>query len=203
MFSSFWDGKAILSVSLSPRSSICDPLQQNLALLSLLSVLGQLVPELAGIQWSPIQGGFRTISDLAIFSAYMAIATALIYFVKKLGVFAPFKWVFYVVITFLTLCAITLLTDAVNLWTPIYGINAFVFAATAGVSVLTVFGLLRILPEFMKLESPEVLKAQIAEKTFALEHAHRELEHKVCAMSQRMREAQAVAGLGFWDMDLA
>lgn len=106
-------------------------------------------------------------------------------------------------IAFIVLCGFTHLIDAIIFWIPIYRVNAIVLMLTAVVSVITVLGVLRTLPEALKLEGPTALKALISENTNKLEKVNKDLEKRVKERTKRMREAQAVACLGFWEMDLA
>ncbi|MBP9151410.1 MAG: PAS domain S-box protein, partial [Flavobacteriales bacterium] len=64
-------------------------------------------------------------------------------------------------------------------------------------------GMLKILPEALKLKGPGELQKRVDEKTMELEKLNIELEQTVADRTRKLREAQAVARLGYWEMDLA
>lgn len=163
----------------------------------------QFMPRWVCGQWTPFHGWMYVISDLIIFLAYMAIPFALIYFVRKRWEDLPFRWVFYMFIAFISLCGATHLIDAIIFWVPVYRLNAIVLMATAAVSIVTVGGLIRIVPEALKLKGPSELQEIVDAKTKELEDVNRNLERTVIQRTARLREAQAVAGLGYWEMDVA
>ena len=106
-------------------------------------------------------------------------------------------------IAFISLCGATHLIDAIIFWVPVYRLNAIVLMATAAVSIVTVGGLIRIVPEALKLKGPSELQEIVDAKTKELEDVNRNLERTVIQRTARLREAQAVAGLGYWEMDVA
>lgn len=162
----------------------------------------QFMPRWVCGQWTPFHGWMYVISDITIFVAYMAIPFALVYFVRKRWNDLPFRWVFYMFIAFIMLCGFTHLIDAIIFWIPLYRLNAIVLMLTALVSVITVMGVLKILPAALKLEGPKALKLLVEQKTSELEKANQNLEKSVKEQTKRLQEAQAVAALGSWEMDL-
>lgn len=163
----------------------------------------QFMPRWVCGQWTPFHGWMYVISDLIIFMAYMAIPFALMYFVRKRWKDLPFRWVFYMFIAFISLCGATHLIDAIIFWIPVYRLNAIVLMATAVVSIITVGGLLRVVPEALKLRGPGELQEIVNAKTKELEEVNHSLEKTIEERTQRLREAQAIAGLGYWEMNLA
>ncbi len=127
-------------------------------------------------QWTPFHGWMYVISDLVIFFAYMAIPFALVYFVRKRWHDLPFKWVFYMFIAFIALCGMTHLIDAIIFWIPVYRLNAITLMATAAVSIVTVGGMLKVIPQALMLQGPGELQILVERKTLELENQQRELK---------------------------
>lgn len=136
----------------------------------------QFMPRWVCGQWTPFHGWMYVISDLTIFLAYMAIPFALVYFVRKRWYDLPFKWVFYMFIAFITLCGLTHLIDAVIFWIPVYRLNAITLMTTAVVSVVTVLGMLKVIPQALTLKGPGELQLIVDQKTLELENQKLELK---------------------------
>lgn len=124
-------------------------------------------------KWSDFHGWLYILSDIGIWSAYFAIPLLLFYIVSKGKI--PFLRIFWLFIAFIALCGTTHLLDAVIFWEPLYRLSAVVRAATAIVSWITVFTLIKIMPVAARLRSPEQLENTIREQTAELEEMNEEL----------------------------
>ena len=128
---------------------------------SLLAVNGYL-PHGYCISWStPLVLTF-VISDILIFIAYSSMPVALVYFARRRRDF-PYRWLLWLFAVFIMACGLTHLMGAVVLWLPMYGLDALLKALTALVSVVTAFVLWPLIPQALKLPSPDQLKQANAE----------------------------------------
>jgi signal transduction histidine kinase/ActR/RegA family two-component response regulator len=102
--------------------------------------------------WEPGLIWLYAISDTAIALAYFSIPLALVIIGRRRGdlVFRPMLWLFAI---FILLCGTTHWLDLATLWTPLYGLQGVVKAATAIVSIFTTFALWWSLPYFLGLPS--------------------------------------------------
>lgn len=116
-------------------------------------------------EWTEFHGWLYIISDLLIWAAYFAIPLSLYYFMIKRKDDLPYIKVFWLFILFILLCGLTHLIDALIFWYPFYRLSALVLFVTAVVSIGTVIGLVRIMPEALKLKSPRELEEIIQQRT--------------------------------------
>src|SRR5664279_4659117 len=95
--------------------------------------------------WQPGLIWTYAISDMSIALAYFSIPVMLGVIARRRSdlVFRPLLAMFA---AFILLCGATHWLDLLTLWTPAYGLQAVVKAATAIVSVLTAVALWRLLP---------------------------------------------------------
>ena len=116
-----------------------------------------LTPHGFCLLWDPTLIWTYAISDVGIGLAYFSIPLALIVFVRRRPeiVFRPLFWLFA---TFILLCGLSHWLDVLTLWVPAYGLEAFVKAATALVSLVTAMSLWRLLPEALAIPSPAELR---------------------------------------------
>ncbi len=145
-------------------------------------------------EWTEFHGWLYIISDLLIWAAYFAIPLSIYYFMIKRKHDLPYVKVFWLFIFFILLCGLTHLIDAVIFWYPMYRLSAFILFLTALVSVATVIGLVRIMPEALKLKSPKELERIIQERTkeLTLVNAHlnvvnRDLDNFIYASSHDLK----------------
>ncbi len=144
--------------------------------------------------WTPAQGWLHIISDLAIWSAYMAIPLLLGYFVIRRRDL-PFRWMFWLFCAFIFACGTTHLIEAIIFWKPIYRIGGVVKFATAVVSWSTVVALAPLTPRVLSLRSPAELEREIADRKRA--------EEKLRESEARFRNAfeNAAIGMGLCGLD--
>ncbi len=126
-------------------------------------------------RWTEFHGWLYICSDVAIWMAYFAIPFLLIKFViQKRGV--PLPNVFWLFGAFILLCGLTHLLDATMFWWPAYRLNGLVRFFTACVSWLTMFSLIKILPQAFALKTTKEFEVEIAARKIAEEQLHSILE---------------------------
>jgi len=135
--------------------------------------------------WRPELIWTHAVSDLLIGLAYFSIPLVL-------GVFlyhrrdVRFSWAVWMFVGFILLCGVTHFMMIVTLWTPVYGIEALIKAATATISVVTAVALWPLLPKAIALPSTQRLEATLADRDAALT----ELRAAMATMVE-MREHEA------------
>src|SRR5207237_7613064 len=131
--------------------------------------------------WTPGHGWLHILSDLGVWSAYVAIPCVLAYFVlRKKDV--PFRSIFWLFGAFILACGTTHLMEAIIFWWPAYRLAAVIKLFTALVSWSTVIAIVPIIPQAMTLRSPQELEKEIAERKkaeAALRVTQGELEERV------------------------
>lgn len=122
--------------------------------------------------WEPGLIWLYAVSDAATALAYFSIPLALVIVGRKRSdlVYRPLLWLFA---AFILLCGSTHWLDLFTLWTPLYGLQGLVKAATAVTSVLTAVALWWSLPHFLSLPSTE----QLHEANVALSASQERLAH--------------------------
>lgn len=130
-------------------------------------------------EWTTFHGWFYIISDLLIWLTYFAIPAILGFFVIERKTTAPFKTIFILFIGFILSCGLTHLIDAVIFWIPAYRLSALVRFITAGISLATVFALVKAIPRARELKSQEALELIIKERTQELLEANAWLEEEI------------------------
>lgn len=120
--------------------------------------------------WTDFHGWLYIISDLGIWGAYFIIPLLIFNFLsKKEGL--PLLRVFWLFIAFILFCGLTHFIDAIIFWWPAYRLSALIRFVTAMISWATVFMLIKILPEALKLKTSaefeaELLRREKIEKEF-------------------------------------
>ena len=114
--------------------------------------------------WSDFHGWLYIISDLMIWLAYFLIPIIIIdYFIKKRGAL-KFQNVYFLFAAFILLCGATHFLDALMFWTPVYRFSALVRFITGVVSLLTVFYLVKVLPDAFRQKTNKELEFEIARR---------------------------------------
>lgn len=114
-------------------------------------------------QWTDFHGWLYIASDLAIWAAYFAIPVFIFFFLQKKKDI-PLPKIFWLFMAFILLCGTTHLIDASMFWWPGYRINALFRFITAVVSWVTVFSLVSIFPEAVKLKTSGDFEKEIEER---------------------------------------
>ncbi len=159
-----------------------------------------------GSMWKaePFWGWLHIASDLAIYLAYMAIPTILIYVVRAKSDL-PFSRLFWLFAGFISACGTTHLIDAVIFYWPIYKFGGIAKLLTAIVSTLTVLAIVRVLPSAMTLRSRSFLEHLLLqrEKDIAIaKRVNEEMQASIALQSERLRIANEAAGLMQWTWNL-
>ena len=113
--------------------------------------------------WDAGTGWLHIISDLGVWSAYLAIPIALAGFARRRKD-VPFRNLFWLFSAFILLCGTTHLLDAAVFWWPAYRLTGVVKMATAVVSWATVITLLPVLPKAFAMRTPEDLQREVNER---------------------------------------
>jgi signal transduction histidine kinase/ActR/RegA family two-component response regulator len=135
----------------------------------------------AGWEQTPWLGWLHILSDLGVWSAYLAIPLVLGYFLthrKDL----PFRKIFVLFGAFILACGTTHLMEAVIFWWPNYRLAGAIKLFTAGVSWATVIALYRVVPGVLAMRTPEELEREIVARQSAqgeLQKANAQLEMRV------------------------
>jgi len=144
-------------------------------------------------KWTPLHGWLYIISDVVIFMAYMVIPFSMVYFVRRRWEELPFKWVFWMFIAFISLCGTTHLLDAIIFYVPVYRLNALFLATTAIVSVITVGGMMKVMPEALAYKSPKELQQVVDAKTVELNEQIRQLSRMNDRVSRKKEQVERFA----------
>jgi two-component system, sensor histidine kinase and response regulator len=143
--------------------------------------------------WTLGHGWLHILSDLGVWSAYLAIPCVLGYFVLRRKD-VPFPTIFWLFVTFILACGTTHLMEAVIFWWPAYRLAGVIKLLTAVVSWVTVFALIPIVPRALAMRSSKELEQEIAERTRA--------EAQLRASEERFRGTFENAAVGIAHEDL-
>jgi hypothetical protein len=128
--------------------------------------------------WSDFHGWLYIISDLMIWGAYFAIPLLLFRLISK-RTDLPFPKIFWLFISFILLCGLTHLMDAVIFWWPAYRLSAVIRFVAGVVSLFTVYALYKVLPLVYTLRTAKQLEVEIEQRKQAEEEAKIQiLEHE-------------------------
>jgi len=132
----------------------------------------------AGWQATPWYGWLHILSDLGIWSAYLAIPCVLGYFLLRRKDI-PFRTIFLLFGAFILACGTTHLMEALIFWWPAYRLAGVIKLFTALVSWGTVVALIPVVPKVLAMRSPEELEREIRERTAELTKANEILQAEV------------------------
>ena len=138
--------------------------------------------------WTPGLGWLHILSDLGVWSAYLAIPCILVYFVLRKKDM-PFRAIFWLFGAFILACGTTHLMEAIIFWWPAYRLAGLIKLFTAIVSWTTVIALVPLVPRALAMRSPEELEQEIAERMRA-EEALRQYTERLQVLSRRVVEVQ-------------
>jgi PAS domain S-box-containing protein len=146
--------------------------------------------------WSPVEGWLHILSDLAVWTAYLAIPAVIGFFlVRKKDL--PFRRVLWLFGAFILACGSTHLMEAVIFWWPAYRLAGLLKLVTAAVSWATVIALVPTMPRALAMRSPEELQRESAGRMRA-EGRARETEERFRQLVENIREVFWMQE-GAWD----
>ncbi|MES2648060.1 MAG: ATP-binding protein [Bacteroidota bacterium] len=127
-------------------------------------------------QWSDFHGWIYIISDLFIWLAYFLIPVFIINYLRRKREELQFSKIYLLFAAFILLCGTTHFLDAVMFWVPMYRLNALIRLITAGVSIATVYYLVKFLPEIFRQRTytellNEIDRRKEAERKLAIANA--------------------------------
>src|SRR5438067_3915953 len=113
--------------------------------------------------WTAGHGWLHILSDLGVWSAYVAIPCVLAFFVLRRRNI-PFRGIFLLFGAFILACGTTHLMEAIIFWWPAYRLAGVIKLFTAVVSWATVVALALVAPRALAMRSPEELEKEIRER---------------------------------------
>ena len=128
--------------------------------------------------WTAGHGWLHILSDLGVWSAYLAIPCVLGYFVLRRRDI-PFRTIFLLFGGFILACGTTHLMEALIFWWPAYRLAGVIKLFTAIISWGTVMALVPVVPKVLAMRSPEELEREIKERTAEMTHANESLQAEV------------------------
>jgi signal transduction histidine kinase len=141
--------------------------------------------------WTNFHGWLFILSDLMIWLAYFAIPVIIFRYVSKRKQVIKYPGLYLLFAAFILLCGTTHFLDAAMFWVPMYRLNALVRFFTALVSLMTVYSLIKILPEAFKQKTNVELENEIRRREFAelkLAEANKNLEAFASVASHDLQE---------------
>ena len=141
--------------------------------------------------WSTELGWLHILSDLGIWSAYVAIPLVLGFFILRKKDL-PFRKIFLLFGAFILACGTTHLMEAIIFWWPAYRLSGLIKLATAIISWATVIALIPLVPRVLAMRSPEELEREIAARKKAddaLRFANEQLEIRVRDRTAELQRA--------------
>lgn len=153
----------------------------------------QYIPHGHCYLWQTPLVAFHVISDALIAIAYYSIPLTLIYFVRRVEEL-PFKNIFILFAAFILSCGTTPVVEIWTLWHPNYWLYGLLKAITALISLYTALSLLPLIPQVLKLKSPECLAGlnqQLSEQITAKDLVQQQLNRLNQELEQRVDEKTA------------
>jgi signal transduction histidine kinase len=100
---------------------------------------------------------FIVLGNALVALAYFLIPVALVYFIRRRKDLV-FHWVFIFFAAFIFFCALTHIMHIVTFWYPAYWLQGVIDGITGIVSIATALSLIPVIPQALKLPSPEQLR---------------------------------------------
>ena len=114
--------------------------------------------------WTSFHGWLYIFSDISIWIAYFLIPLIILNYLGKKKNGIKFQKVYLLFAAFILFCGTTHLLDAMMFWIPMYRLNALVRFFTGVISMLTVYYLLKILPQAFQQKSNIELEREVARR---------------------------------------
>ena len=141
--------------------------------------------------WTDFHGWLYILSDLMIWLAYFMMPIIIFRYVSKRKQVIKFPGLYLLFAAFILLCGTTHFLDAAMFWVPMYRLNTLVRFFTALVSLMTVYSLIKVLPEAFKQKTSVELENEIRRREFAelkLAEANKNLEAFASVASHDLQE---------------
>ena len=135
-------------------------------------------------------------TNLLIGLAYIAVSATLVYLAWTARRDTPFQRVFLAFGAFIVACGAGHLMGVITLLAPAWGAAGWVNYATAVASIGTAVVLPSLVPKVRALITAAKVSEERRQELEATTHALRQSE-------ARLRESQAIAGIGSWEWDVA
>ena len=126
--------------------------------------------------WTTGHGWLHILSDLGVWSAFVAIACVLAYFVLR-NRDVPFRRIFWLFGAFLLACGTTHLMEALLFWWPAYRLAGVIKLLTAVVSWGTVLALVAVIPKALAMRNHEELECVTESMAAAVTRCSRDLRY--------------------------
>ena len=141
--------------------------------------------------WSDFHGWLYISSDFMIWLAYFMIPIIIFNYVSRRKQVIKYSGIYLLFAAFILLCGTTHFLDASMFWVPMYRLNGLVRFVTGVVSLLTVYYLIKILPEAFTQKTSIELEREINRREFAelkLAEANKNLEAFASIASHDLQE---------------
>jgi signal transduction histidine kinase/CheY-like chemotaxis protein len=148
--------------------------------------MSTFIPHGACLLWKPELIWLNAVSDALVACAFFVMAFVLGFFVWRRRRHVMFGGVFWILAVFAAACAVTRLLSIVEIWVPVYTIEAIAKGLLAPIALAITAALLLMLPRLLVLPT----RIQLAEAYSALEEEVRQ-RRKAEAMVKRFQEIEA------------
>ena len=121
-------------------------------------------------RWTAAHGWLHILSDLGVWSAYVAIPCVLGFFLLRRKDI-PFRTIFVLFGLFILACGTTHLMEVIIFWWPVYRLAGLIKLFTALVSWGTVLALVRVAPKVLAMRLPRSSEREVIARRAAEQYA--------------------------------
>jgi PAS domain S-box-containing protein len=187
-----------LSFISNPPLGLMSPFLKTMAVLwDTFFGSGSFIPHGHCYLWKPGLVWLHVVSDSLVAIAYFSIPLTLFYFLRRRKDL-PFYRIFWLFALFIVACGTTHLMGIWTLWHPAYWLSGAIKALTAFVSMVTAVELVPIVPQALRLPSPQQLEAanqqlqaQIEERKAAEQELRRYQDQLETLVAERTAQLEA------------
>jgi two-component system, chemotaxis family, sensor kinase Cph1 len=141
--------------------------------------------------WSDFHGWLYIISDMLIWFAYFMIPVIIVNYLTRKKTNLKYDKAYIYFAAFILLCGTSHFFDAMMFWVPMYRLNALIRLLTAVISLLTLYYLIKILPDAFRQKTNIELEREIALRQvaeFKMQESNRGLEAFAYIASHDLQE---------------